>query len=167
MEGRWTFHLRLRVYSEQSVTFTPAGSEEAVKKIGKLLKSFRAMTAMDRDHSSETATGETDRVNAVAQEVQHRGRHVWEYHERGAWKPCSEFLNDFLEEQLMVGEAECGIKIDETGDEKYVYNFPNLTQQRMVWKYDLAHPNNGDWSTVKVRSIRRIIVVAEPQLPRG
>ena len=122
----------------------------------------------------ETETGDTleammDRVNAegIVQELQNRARHVWEYHERGAWKPCKEFISDFLEEQLMMGAEDCGINIDQTGEEKYEYNFPNMLQTRKILMKRTDHPNGGEWNTVKVRSIRRIIVVAEPELPRG
>ena len=68
---------------------------------------------------------------------------------------------------MMLGVESCGIKIDETGEEKYEYNFPNMLQTRKIFMKRTDHPNGGEWKEVKIRSIRRIIIVAEPELPRG
>ena len=89
-----------------------------------------------------------------------RGSH-WEYYERGGWKPCSEYINSLLEEGFLSGAESCSMNIDDTGDAKYEWNFPALTQKR-------KHRQNGQWAQVKkTRSIRRVSVLAAPMHPVG
>ena len=51
------------------------------------------------------------------------------------------------------------MNIDSTGDAKYEWNFPALIQKRKTRR------NDGQWVTVKTRSIRRVIVLAAPERP--
>ena len=86
----------------------------------------------------------------------------WEYYERGGWKPTSGFVNRFLEEQIEWDCVDsCGMNIDATGNAKYEWNFKDLLQKRK-WQQD-----DGQWVTVKTRSIRRVVVLAAPEHPVG
>ena len=91
-------------------------------------------------------------------------RNQWEYYERGGWKPCKEFINDFLEQQIMLGVESCGMNIEETGVEKYEWNFPDMLQKRKIF---MKRGDSGQWNTVKTRSIRRVVVLAAPEQPQG
>ena len=88
----------------------------------------------------------------------------WEFYERGGWKPCKQFINDFLEQQIMLGVESCGMNIDTDGMEKYEWNFPDLIQTRHIW---MKRGDGGQWNTVKTRSIRRVKILAGPEQPQG
>jgi hypothetical protein len=84
---------------------------------------------------------------------------MWEFYEWGGWKPCSEFVTNFLEEQRNKGAEICGMKLDRSGDKQYEWNLRDLLQKRKHrWP-------DGKWITVKTRSIRRVSVLAAPDHP--
>ena len=91
---------------------------------------------------------------------------LWEYYERGGWKPCSELVNSFLEAQILLGVEPCGMNIDSTGDAKYAWHFDYLTQKRKH-RRNPDFGQDGEWETVKTRSIRRAMVLAAPERPFG
>ena len=86
---------------------------------------------------------------------------TWEYHERGGWKAMPADINRYLEEQYLLGSPTPQQFIDPPYDfKKYVWNFPEYLQYR-------EHYKDGQWVTVKTRSIRRIRVLDAPERPRG
>ena len=88
----------------------------------------------------------------------------WECHNRGGWKATNAAINEFLEEQYVSGVPSTWRYVDPGQDmchkAKYEWNFADLVQFRM-------HKIDGEWHTVKRRSIRRIRVLCAPEKPRG
>ena len=82
----------------------------------------------------------------------------WEFYEWGGWKATNAFINDFLEEQFLSGVNQAFMKIDDEDNARYEWNFSELLQRR-------RHLIDGEWRTVKTRSVRRIRVLAAPAEP--
>ena len=104
--------------------------------------------------------GSEDRLSEQCRHWEHvydngSGNH-WECYEGGAWRQYPEFENKFLEEQILSGVETC---VEIRGDARNEWNFPDLTHTRKERRDD------GQWVTVKTRSIRRVIVLAAPERP--
>ena len=96
----------------------------------------------------------------------------WEYFEdigiSGGWKPFEESMNDFLEDHILWPHDTCEKLIDDWGAERYEWNFVELTEKRQKrqWRqWHRAEDPWGQWRTVSVCSIRRVMVLMAPDRP--
>lgn len=93
------------------------------------------------------------------------GATVWEFYERGGWKPMAEDIQVFMDEQYNLVE-QTGMCLDAEKRTMYWWDFRRLTQTR--WHLDSDAMYDDDvWELVKTRSIRRVAILSAPANPVG
>ena len=120
------------------------------------------------------STSDVEALVAVRRRRFYEQRTRWEYFDSmcdgggwpvGGWKPCTECIDTFLEEQSLLGVETCQLT-SSADDEKYEWNFVDLTEKRQRRRilYRAESPL-GQWTTVRGRSIRRVMVLMAPNRP--
>ena len=85
-----------------------------------------------------------------------RGAAVWEFFEKGWWKPMPLGLQDFLNEQWDDWSEEAHMFLNDDQTKMYCWDFVELKQTR--WHLIGA----DEWENVKTRSIRRAQILSAP-----